>query len=213
MFSLLCKIKQRNCTANHISHNRCQPGTSYSHFQHSNKYIIQHHIGNAGCNGQHQSKNRLFIYHKEILEADLQHKWYTSTNQDSPISHTAFHKKVAGSCKAHNRADKNKNNYRQYCTDSYNTVNQHGKILICQLLFPFSKCFGYQCTASRSQHKSNSSDNHGDRECNVNCGKCHSSHKIGYKQSIYHAVNGGNDHRNHRGQRKTQQAAVGKMIG
>ena len=125
----------------------------------------------------------------------------------------AVRKKLAfGAEQNRKRADKQNTQRGQYEAAGRGDINDQRKGFVRFFPIALSKCFGNQCTAAGSEHKTQGTEDHQKRHDEVHRGKRCFAHKIRHKEAVYNAINRGEDQHNDRRQCIAQQFFIRKVI-
>ena len=143
----------------------------------------------------------------------MQHKGSGKGDNDAPVQHTAFH---------HLRGSPQPHAYRPYHSNTDNgkdnpqqngECHHHAEVPVCFFFVTASQLLRHQRCTAGSYHKSGPAQHHDKREHEIERRKFGLAYYIGNKQSIYHTIDGCENHHNNGRHGKTDQPAVAEMVG
>ena len=143
----------------------------------------------------------------------MQHKGSGKRNGNTPIHHTALYH-FRGSPQQHtHRADNGNTDRRKDHTQKNGKAHHGGEGMVRLLLIALAQLLRHQRCTAGSYHKSGPAQHHDKREHEIERRKFGLAHYIGNKQSIYHTIDGCENHHNNGRHGETDQPAVAEMVG
>ena len=143
----------------------------------------------------------------------MQHKGRGKRNNNASIQHAALHH-LGGRTQQHAHRP-----YHCDADDCQKDPQQHGKahhhaeVAVRLFLIAPPQLLRHLCRAAGADHEARTAQYHNKGENKVERRKFGFAYRIGNKQPIYHAVDGGKDHHDNGRHNKAHQPTVAEMVG
>ena len=176
--------------------------------QHRHEQSVQHDVGDAGGNGDVQAQLRPFRRHQKALEGVLQHIGDQAQQDDTSVADAHRQHGLVGAQQPGHRREKGNAADGEHGTQPDQHIDQQGEDLVGTLF-----AAGSQRTATGTQHEAHGTQHHEKRHNEVHGSKGIGAHKVGYENTVHHAVDGGTHHHDDRRQSEAQQFSIGEVLG
>lgn len=149
---------------------------------------------------------------EEALEYHLEEEGGLGGHDNPAVEHALVHHLPLRPQEDGHRPQGEEPQRRNCSSEGDGHPDEHGKILIRPAAVPLAHGLGHQGAAPGAHHKPQAPQHHQVGIDEVDGGKGGLSHKVGDKQPVHHAVDGGENHHYHRRKDKPQQLWIGKVF-
>ena len=209
------EVDQRHGAAHHLTHGRCHGSTGQLVFlrQQDHQHRIQNHIGKSGGHCDDQPQPGLFCRDEKGLKQKLQSGKGQSQQEDPSIEDRILQHLPLRTQTDRHRPQKGNAQHCQHDTKCCGYVDEKGKVGIGPFGISFAEGSGHNGTAAGAEHEAHGGQKPQKGHDQIDGGEGGLAGEIGYKEPVYHAVYGHENHHADGGQGKLQQTAVSKMVG
>ena len=200
-----CKIHHGRNTADKLTYRRGDRRADNTPLEYCNKQRVQHHVGNAACNGKRKAELGLFRRDTETLKQILQHKKRQRRKQNACVHHSLIVNFALAAKKRGNRLYKHQSQRGKHNAHCSRKNDDKSKVTLCGRFVTFAQSFADDSRAECAQHHDKRVNKVYRLERNV-------TRNDGNKNAVYDRVDGCENHHKYRRQRKAQQPFVCEVI-